>query len=454
MPRPEDGYDERKRPMTDSGERKTWRTMGWGPWDDEGLPSEPLDDQTREQRELPRTLVSVGDPGVRQRPVFDPALKQYGSAMRAGEPQFASPGVAERWHTARRRAVDHVLATVAESPWAAHLVLRGSMLLRAWYGPAAREPGDLDFVVVPATWELVEPRTDRMFADIARDADARSRAAGGVRIDAAGAVDDEIWTYDRVPGRRLVLPWRADGLPSGIVQLDFVFNESLPSAAEYTDVPRGDGSGAHRILAATAEQSLAWKLLWLLSDSYPQGKDLYDAVLLAESTPLRAELLHRTLVAGEPHWAGRRISAGTFVDQDADWDEFVKEYPDVHGAAEEFMGRLLSALEPVFAEESAGPAVDGYAWRLRWLAQLLPEARREAARAGMPALVAWLKGRALGLAESIVIIREVVGPEQCTPEQAADAYVAQLPYTSGELGYYTRNPGVIGDALAALRDQV
>ncbi|MEU0934687.1 MULTISPECIES: nucleotidyl transferase AbiEii/AbiGii toxin family protein [unclassified Embleya] len=440
--------------MTDSGERKTWRTIGWGPWEDDDLPAGPLDEQTRQQRELPRTLVSVADPGVRRRPIFDPALKQYGSAMRAGEPRFAAPGTAERWHDARRRAVDHVLAAVAESPWAGHLVLRGSMLLRAWYGPAAREPGDLDFVVVPATWELVEPRTERMFADIARGADARSAAAGDVRIDAAGAVDDEIWTYDRVPGRRLVLPWRAAGLPSGIVQLDFVFNESLPTAAEYTDVPCRDGSGTHRILAATAEQSLAWKLLWLLSDSYPQGKDLYDAVLLAESTPLRAELLHRTLVAGEPHWAGRRVSAATFVDQDADWDEFVKEYPDIGGTAEEFMGRLLTALEPVFAEESAGPAVDGYAWRLRWLGQLLPDARRAAARAGMPALVEWLKGRGLGLAESIVIIREVVGPDRCTLDQAADAYVAELPYTSGELGYYTRNPEVIRDALGALREAV
>ncbi|MFI6586761.1 nucleotidyl transferase AbiEii/AbiGii toxin family protein [Embleya sp. NPDC050493] len=442
--------------MTDSGERKTWRTMGWGPWDDEALPSEPLDEPTREQRQLPRTLVSVADPGVRQRPVFDPALKQYGSAMRAGEPQFASPGVAERWHTARRQAVDHVLAALAESPWAEHLVLRGSMLLRAWYGPAAREPGDLDFVVVPVTWDLVEPRTDRMFADIARGAQAHSDAAGDVRIDAAGAVDDEIWTYDRVPGRRLVLPWRAHGLPSGIVQLDFVFNESLPSAAEYTDVPRHDGSGAHRILAATAEQSLAWKLLWLLSDSYPQGKDLYDAVLLAESTSLRADLLHRTLVAGVPHWAGRCVSAASFAGQDTDWDEFVKEYPDVDGTAEVLMGRLLTALEPVFAEESAAAAAagDGYAWRLRWLDRLLPEARREAARAGMPALVAWLSGRQLSLAENIVIIREVVGPQHCTPEQAADAYIAQLPYSSGELGYHTRNPDVLAATLATLRDRV
>ncbi|MGC0419907.1 nucleotidyl transferase AbiEii/AbiGii toxin family protein [Embleya sp. AB8] len=449
--------------MTSDGHR-TWRDLGWGPWDDdEVVPQEPLDEQTRERWTLPRSLRAVTGPDVWQRPVFEPALKQYGSAMRAGEPQFASAGIAERWYAARRCAVDHVLAAIAESPWAKHLVLRGSMLLRAWYGPAAREPGDLDFVVVPATWELVEPRTERLLAAIARGAEEHSRAvgavgtagfAGEVRIDAGGAIGDEIWTYDRVPGRRLVLPWQAPGLPSGTIQLDFVFNEVLPSAAEYTDVPRADGSGAHRIPAATAEQSLAWKLLWLLSDAYPQGKDLYDAVLLAESTPLRADLLHRTLVAVEPHWSGRRITADAFADLDADWAEFAKEYPRLDGTAEEFTDRLTTALAPVFAEESGGPAVDGYAWRLRWLAPLLPDGRLAAAEGGLARLTCWLKDRALGLPECIVLIREVVGPDRCTPEQAADAYVSQLSVTSSELGYLSRNPDALRDALAALRAQV
>ncbi|PYC74957.1 hypothetical protein C7C45_03455 [Micromonospora arborensis] len=38
------------------------------------------------------------------------------------------------------------------------------------------------------------------------------------------------------------------------------------------------------VLAAPAPLALAWKLLWLATDRYPQGKDLYDAALLAEHT--------------------------------------------------------------------------------------------------------------------------------------------------------------------------
>ncbi|HET9169463.1 MAG TPA: nucleotidyl transferase AbiEii/AbiGii toxin family protein [Actinospica sp.] len=54
-----------------------------------------------------------------------------------------------RIRAAHRAALDHVLGLVLELPWSGSLVLRGSRLLRAWLGDRAREPGDLDFVVLP-----------------------------------------------------------------------------------------------------------------------------------------------------------------------------------------------------------------------------------------------------------------------------------------------------------------
>ncbi|GAA2000091.1 hypothetical protein GCM10009838_76940 [Catenulispora subtropica] len=41
-----------------------------------------------------------------------------------------------------------MLGLIAAAPWSDGLVLRGSMLMTAWCGPAAREPADLDFIVV------------------------------------------------------------------------------------------------------------------------------------------------------------------------------------------------------------------------------------------------------------------------------------------------------------------
>ncbi|MEU0003441.1 nucleotidyl transferase AbiEii/AbiGii toxin family protein [Streptomyces sp. NPDC006314] len=324
----------------------TWQEFGWR---SEQVPQEPLDEATRRAKGLPRTLTWVPGDGVRQRPVFEPALKQYQNAYRAGDPVFADPVLGEAWHTARRQALHLVLAAIADSAWVDALVLRGSMLLSVWFGEAAREPGDLDFVVVPAAWRIDEERTDRMIRGIAEAAEARD---GAVRFSARDAVVEDIWTYDRVPGRRMVLPWSAPGLPGGHVQLDFVFNEPLPEAPEPVTLP-----GGPVLLAATPALSLAWKLMWLLTDLHPQGKDLYDAVLLAEGHPLSHELLQEVVRAsGEwPNSFPERPIPLRDVEEASvcvEWRHFATEYPRFAGRKREFADRLVRAVAPAFPPDS------------------------------------------------------------------------------------------------------
>ncbi|GAA1574221.1 hypothetical protein GCM10009678_66160 [Actinomadura kijaniata] len=319
-----------------------WGEYRPGPW-----PARPyLPDHAPEPEEagwlgLPPTLRPV--PGAMQSPVFDPALKQHPRAMRAGEPRFPSREQGERWYAARRRAVDHVLAAVEGSRWADDLVLRGSVLLRAWYGDLAREPGDLDFVVLSAMDDPGE-----MLTGLASDAGRLSRG-DPVEIAAGEAAVSGIWTYDRVPGQRLVLPWRAEGLPSGTVQLDFVFGEPLPAEPELTEIPRADGGGPAVLNAATPELSLAWKLLWLLTDAYPQGKDLYDAWLLARNCRPSYRLLAEVTGHSEAPGPGA-LTLGRVAGIEADWQEFRKEYPGVRGEAEDYVRELANALAPVLPE--------------------------------------------------------------------------------------------------------
>ncbi|MFC4117387.1 hypothetical protein [Nonomuraea zeae] len=78
---------------------------------------------------------------VRQPRIFDPALKQFTHAFRAGEPAFADEETGRRWRRARREAIDHLVGIVARSPWSENLVLRGSLLLEAWIGAEARGSG-------------------------------------------------------------------------------------------------------------------------------------------------------------------------------------------------------------------------------------------------------------------------------------------------------------------------
>jgi hypothetical protein len=241
--------------------------------------------------------------------------------------------------------MESAIAMVAESPWASHLILRGSILMRAWVGDRAREPGDLDFVVTPATQQVDSAATSAMLASLTERLLGR-QIAPGICFAADGARMDAIWTYERVPGRRVVVPWESEGTPSGSLQMDFVFQEPLPAPPVEMQLPRLDGRSIV-VCAASRELSLAWKLKWLITDTYPQGKDLYDAVLLAEQQELPPELLKAALgpdlaylqIAFEvgPHRQLPWNLRGT------EWDSFQAEYPWVGGTLEEWVARLLTA---------------------------------------------------------------------------------------------------------------
>ncbi|WP_405493159.1 nucleotidyl transferase AbiEii/AbiGii toxin family protein [Streptomyces sp. NBC_00096] len=308
-------------------------------------PAEPAEERIRRNSQQPRTM-RTGDRGEPARGVFDPALKHFSVAYRPLDPAIPEPAALTAWRTARQSAMDVALRAVGASGFADSLVLRGSRLLSQWFGEAAREPHDLDFVVVPADWMIEEDRTGRMLDAIAARAE---RLAGDADLvmPASDAASEYIWTYERVPGRRLVLPWSAPGMRGGQVQLDFVFNEPLPLAPEPVEV------AGVPLLGATRELSLAWKLMWLAGDLYPQGKDLYDAVLLAEGCALPYPLLAEVFrLSGEFDAGGVQQPPAPEISEGVartDWAAFHEEYPGIPGSAESYADRLLTALAPTFA---------------------------------------------------------------------------------------------------------
>ncbi|MET9732601.1 nucleotidyl transferase AbiEii/AbiGii toxin family protein [Streptomyces sp. NPDC006458] len=323
---------------------------------------------------------------------------------------------------AHRAALDHVLALVADAPWSASLVLRGSMTLPAWVGAAAREPADLDWVVledavrvdpldpypyvdgveVVQQWPEAadgaaryEPWREKEFGThgqrprlppegltwVRADADtseqsppymdlldrirARPEAAPGVLLDADAAQPDGTWTYARydLPGIRLVVPWRAEGVGEpGEVRLDFARDEQLPEPPEWTAVPRGDGGAPVAVRTVGPAVSLAWKVLWLRSDSATgtraRGKDLYDAVLLAEArgTRLPPRLLRKVLRRG-PAGGADAFGPEQVTGWRVDWTAFQAGHPWISGTAQDWLTRLRDALCDALARgaAAAGP---------------------------------------------------------------------------------------------------
>lgn len=284
------------------------------------------------------------DERVNRPQMFDPALRQYGHGIRLGEPTFRDPEIGDRWFAARRRVMDHLVQLIGASAWKDSLVLRGSYLLKQWFGDAAREPGDLDWVIRPphTSWlSLSDWGVFNGLADLIRQRDKLY----GADITITDMVVDEIWTYDRIPGRRMVLTWQAEDLPVGTSQMDFVLNEDMWTEPVETTITMKDGRSTI-LWTASPEMSLAWKLVWLNSDSHPQGKDLYDATLLAEYRPLPSDLLRHVIREIRAHYGVWELTTADQNDCDFHWQDFVKDYPGIQGTEQEWLSRLIDALGP------------------------------------------------------------------------------------------------------------
>jgi hypothetical protein len=212
---------------------------------------------------------------------------------RQANPIFADPAVGRAWRAARWTTILGVLGAI--TPFADRLVLRGSVALRAIFGDKAREPGDLDFVVTPSTLSIGSPDAEKLLHGV---------------IAAVGADEvsiEDIWTYERAAGKRLLFPFQVAGLPRGTVQLDVVFHEPLPLPAE----------------------------LILL--------DGLDVPLLAEHTDADPDLV-RELIRPELGPLADEFGPDTVLSWSMDWTNLADQYPDLPPDRVHWQERLALAM--------------------------------------------------------------------------------------------------------------
>lgn len=271
---------------------------------------------------------------------------------------MTAPEQAARW-----RVIHHLLDLVNRSGLGEHLVLRGSLLMRAWFGDAAREPGDVDFLVRDASVtryndRVIRDKTGDFLRMVGKKPDADGVTISTRRITNAGMGNDEYAPAKRqeFEGRRLTFPWRGAGGKTGAVQIDIALDDAASVAPSWTPIPNPVGEPTH-VWAASPAASLAWKLAWLQRDAdafaatgtKAQGKDLFDAVLLAENTPLPFALFYQ-IVGTRSGFTSTHYEEDFPLAWEVDWEPFVLAHPFVTGTAEEWQMRLALALAPTFTE--------------------------------------------------------------------------------------------------------
>jgi hypothetical protein len=269
--------------------------------------------------------------------VFDPALKHRQRAFVKGPPP--AKDAASALERERSRLLHLCLEGLAGSRVRDELVVRGSVTLERWFPGRARPAHDLDLVVRNPGTGPHSTHAPILLGEI-EEAICKALAWGEADFVEEEIALEDIWTYERAEGRRLSVPWFS-GKVRDVIQVDVVFREPLQ------DVPTlevlGDDPAVYPSLwFASRAESLAWKLLWLETDSYPQGKDLYDALLLAEHVALPVELVSAVYAGKGETW--QHGNTTEFVRAlRVDWTGFTALYPalPVEGLLERFATTLV-----------------------------------------------------------------------------------------------------------------
>lgn len=257
-------------------------------------------------------------PDPEREDVFDPALRHYANGFVKGEPHFADGAEATAFFEARSRLLRACVAAIGASALGPELVLRGGATLELWYGERARHAKDIDLVVRDRAVRA-NGRDGESLLFTLRDLVARTVGGG---IKAEDVPIDAIWTYDRAEGRRITCPWTWHERVKDTLQLDIVFDEAL-----CTTPIEGEVEGVS-VWLASREESLAWKVLWCVTDRFPQAKDVYDVMLLSEDVRVDVEFIERVFRAKDEPWDADYPACMIDALRDVeDWPAFVEAHP-------------------------------------------------------------------------------------------------------------------------------
>jgi uncharacterized protein (TIGR02996 family) len=258
-------------------------------------------------------------------------------------------------------------------------VLRGSTLMKCWFGDAARPAADIDL-----EWFQL-PGWESRFESPVEHARALCMYAVGDHHGSPIQFDPDIpvpsdgaslWEYD-TPGLRCYTGWTwTDRNLRGVLQIDIAQAGSYDLAGvapETIELPRAWGEPA-RLLAYSPELLLASKLSWIMRhvqrNTTPERshflaflgepKDVFDAHLLLTEGRLRPEMFQNALlsVATEDKldWNQMDVLLDPWValpedDWSPNWTDFYVQHAGlIHLSPAEMLRTAIARLRPLMGE--------------------------------------------------------------------------------------------------------
>lgn len=264
-------------------------------------------------------------------------------------------------------AVIHHLLDLANRAGLGELfALRGSLLLKAWYGNNAREPGDIDWVWANGDDRIASHGLSKgrftLFLRLVMKHPATCDVTIAIRKITDAPISDNDEYRPGISGRRLTFPWRDATGATGAVQVDFAlydYNDIPLVTVSRAAIPNRATGVPTYVTAVSKEDALLWKLRWLDADATErgaaQGKDLYDAVLLAEDIRLPVALFVSRLPPSLHDYTQVLLTEPSGLGEfplmwNVDWESFQQAHPQIDGSAMDWQIRLTLALAPTFSD--------------------------------------------------------------------------------------------------------
>lgn len=187
--------------------------------------------------------------------------------------------------------IERFLYRLSQSKYKDRFILKGGLMLKAWYGIEARPTKDIDILA------RVHNSIDNL-KNIVKDIISVDVPTDGIVFDPDTLAGEEIRKDSEYQGVRITLKGSFDKIPVHI-QIDFGFGDVVSPKPNWIDYPQLLNFGTPHLQAYTPQSLIAEKYhaIVYLGEYNTRMKDFFDIYLLAQNNAFNGEVLSTAIAA-------------------------------------------------------------------------------------------------------------------------------------------------------------